>query len=258
MISGEILTSVLKRQLRNKISWRGCINLAKSYKMWYHRRIKEVMSMYIYFPSCNFNRASPETGKALRQFLKAKMAIAGCCRLDQKQYQKEDTALIVCQACREVLDKKINVQSLYEYLLADENFVWPDYHGIAMNLQDCFRDIDHPEVHQAVRACLAKMHIQVVEIKHNQADADFCGTLHAEAKSPALKEALKAYPETKISKLPEKLQKALMEEQVLNYTCDNIVCYCNRCKQGIELGNGHAIHILDLIMGNAQLKSKTR
>lgn len=34
-----------------------------------------------------------------------------------------------------------------------------------MYLQDCFRDRNHPEVHQAVRSLLKKMNIEVIEMK---------------------------------------------------------------------------------------------
>ena len=35
----------------------------------------------IYFPSCNFTKASPEAAKRLRAYLKEKMPVAGCCLL---------------------------------------------------------------------------------------------------------------------------------------------------------------------------------
>ena len=37
----------------------------------------------IYFPSCNFTKASPQAAKKLRAYLKEKMPVAGCCRIDK-------------------------------------------------------------------------------------------------------------------------------------------------------------------------------
>ena len=210
----------------------------------------ELKMKEIYYPSCNFNIASPQTARAIRQYLKTRMTIAGCCRLDHRTHDEQERAYIVCQACRENLQDKMNVQSLYEYLDQDPDFVFPDYAGQKMDLQDCYRDRNHPEVHQAIRSLLNKMNIAIIEMAQRQEKANFCGTLHSEAKSADLKKALEAYPDVKVSRLPEELQKALMQEQVSFYQCERVVCYCNRCKKGIELGGGHPIHILDLLFAN--------
>ena len=37
-----------------------------------------------------------------------------------------------------------------------------------MYLQDCWRDRNHPEIHQAVRSLLKKMNIEVLEIEKNK------------------------------------------------------------------------------------------
>ncbi len=212
--------------------------------------------MYRYFPSCNFNIASPKSSKALRMFLKERMPVAGCCRFDKTVFEKNDKAIIVCQACRDILSDKVDIVSLYEYLDLDDSFEWPNYQGIKMNLQDCFRDRNYPKVHEAVRHILNKMHIEVAEIEHNQGQADFCGTLHYEPKSDALKEVLKAYPNVKISKLPIEIQEALMQEHVALYECEYVIVDCNRCKKGVELGGGKAVHLIDLIFGNTDIAYK--
>ena len=54
----------------------------------------------IYFPSCNFTKASPQAAKRLRDYMKERMPVAGCCRVDKTPYPGGDTALYFCQACR--------------------------------------------------------------------------------------------------------------------------------------------------------------
>ena len=47
----------------------------------------------IYFPSCNFTKASPKAARRLRSYLKEKMPVAGCCRVDNTPYPAGDKAL---------------------------------------------------------------------------------------------------------------------------------------------------------------------
>ena len=206
--------------------------------------------MYTYFPSCNLTKASRESSLKMRRYLKERMPVEGCCLYYQKTFNLDDIGLIVCQACREHLQEKIpedKLMSLWEYLDTLEDFPWPDYKGKVMTLQDCWRDRNHPEVHEAVRHLLKRMNIGIVEIANNRENANFCGTLHM---VPQLKENIKrmeANGEMKISKMPESDQAAFMAEQVAKYTIPEVVCYCNRCVKGIELGGGKAIHLMDLV-----------
>lgn len=54
--------------------------------------------MYAYFPSCNFTKASPDTGKRIRQYLADVHGIKtiGCCRPGHKKLSREDIALTIC------------------------------------------------------------------------------------------------------------------------------------------------------------------
>ncbi len=206
--------------------------------------------MYTYFPSCNLTKASRESSLKMRRYLKERMPVEGCCLYYQKEFPTDGTSLIVCQACREHLCEKIPANqliSLWEYLDILPDFPWPDYHGVAMTLQDCWRDRHQPKVHEAVRHLLERMHIQIVEITQNRDKADFCGTLHVEIQNPKNLELLARYEGTKLSHMPEEVQRALMAEQVAKYPTEQVVCYCNRCVKGVELGGGKAIHLMDLV-----------
>ena len=118
----------------------------------------------IYFPSCNFTKASPKAARRLRSYLKEKMPVAGCCRVDNTPYPAGDKALYFCQACRETLEQKPGNQlipeNLFVWLLEQADFPWPDYRGLTVNVQDCWRDRRHPEVFDAARGCLAKMGVK--------------------------------------------------------------------------------------------------
>ena len=109
----------------------------------------------IYFPSCNFTKASPQAAKLLRERMDRLMPVAGCCRVDKLEYPKGDRALYLCQACREVIEVR------FPGLVPENLFVWLD-----------------PEIHEAVRSLLKKMGVSFRDIPENRELADYCGDLH--------------------------------------------------------------------------------
>ena len=123
--------------------------------------------MYIYYPSCNFSAASPATAKKVKAYFEKQMPVAGCCRVDKREISPADIALYICQACRETLEDKVKTQSMWEYLDALKDFNFPNLNGQKFYVQDCWRDRNHPEIHEAVRSLLKKMHAEVIEIEDN-------------------------------------------------------------------------------------------
>ncbi len=205
--------------------------------------------MYIFYPSCNYTIASPKNAKKIRDFLKETMDVAGCCLRDKREIKEEDVGLYICQHCRETIESKIETKSLWVYLDELEDLEYPDYHHEKMVLQDCWRDREHPEIHQAVRNILKKMNIDVIESKRNKEDSVYCGTLHYETKDPELLEKLKEYPDTKISELPLELQKELMEDNFKEFDPSlKIIVDCNRCLKGVELTGRSGVHLMDLLV----------
>ena len=122
-----------------------------------------------------------------------------------------------------------------------------------VNLQDCWRDRAHSEIHGAVRSLLRKMRVEVVELERNREKADFCGSLHAEPKSPVLRAQVAAQGGKPIWEMPAALETAIMREQAEKITERLAVTYCNRCTQGLRTGGAEAVHLLELLMGTAKL-----
>lgn len=210
------------------------------------------MSEY-YFPSCNFSAASPEAAKKILAYMKQRMEVAGCCRVEEKAYSPENTAIYFCQACRETVEKKMGnamkTENLFVYLDRDPGFPFPSYRGLEVNVQDCWRDREHPEIFSAVRSILGKMGVRVEELPENREKSRFCGDLHMEPRKPENVELLKQYPNTHIYEMPPEAVKQLMREQVETYTCPLTVCYCNRCVKGVAAGGGKGVHLLELVTG---------
>ena len=153
--------------------------------------------MYIYYPSCNFSAASPATAKKVKAYFEKQMPVAGCCRVDKREISPADIALYICQACRETLEDKVKTQSMWEYLDALKDFNFPNLNGQKFYVQDCWRDRNYPEIHEAVRSLLKKMHAEAIEIEHNREKSIFCGNLHYETDDPRLKN----YPNTPLYRL---------------------------------------------------------
>lgn len=205
----------------------------------------------IYFPSCNFTKASPQAAKKLRDWLKEQMPVAGCCRVDKRGYPAGSRALYLCQACREGLEER------FPQLLPENLFVWldregglalPDYSGLTVSLQDCWRDRAHPEIHQAVRSLLGKMGVTVREIAGSREAADYCGNLHFQPKRPEAEALVSARPGTPLWQFPEEEQRVIFAEQLKKHGGLPVLCYCNRCKLGIETAGGRAVHLMELVM----------
>ena len=206
----------------------------------------------IYFPSCNFTKASPQAAKKLRALLRARMPAAGCCRTDKKEYPAGERALYFCQACREVLEERfpqLVPENLFVWLDREAGFVLPDYSGLAV--QDCWRDREHPEIHRAVRSLLSKMGVVVREISRNREQADYCGNLHFVPERPEAADLVNARPGVPLYQFPEEEQRVIFAEQLEKHGGLPVLCYCNRCKLGIETAGGKAVHLMELLMETA-------
>ena len=207
----------------------------------------------IYFPSCNFTKMAPTAAKAIRSYLAEKMQVAGCCRVDKLAYEEELTGLYFCQACRETLENRVpgkyQLKNLFEYLVDDKDFPWPDYSGLIATVQDCWRDRNHPEIHETVRTALAKMKVRVIEMEENREKAVYCGNIHFEPHKPENILLMEQYKDKPLVLAPEEVQKKLFEEQAEKYPCDNVITYCNRCTLCIRTVGVNGIHLMELAMG---------
>ncbi len=208
----------------------------------------------IYFPSCNFSKASPQAAKKLRALLREQMPAAGCCRTDKKEYPAGERALYLCQACREGLEERfpqLVPENLFVWLDREAGFVLPDYSGLAVSVQDCWRDREHPEIHRAVRSLLSKMGVAVREIAGNREQADYCGNLHFVPERPEAADLVNARPGVPLYQFPEEEQRVIFAEQLEKHGGLPVLCYCNRCKLGIETAGGKAVHLMELLMETA-------
>lgn len=238
------------------------------------------MDKFRYVASCNFTLFYPELSKRIQNYLRTlpSVEIIRCCtdRYRVKDFEDkmpaevaeqwrntehyvpfdEDTAMVsVCHNCTAVFQETfpaIKVLSLYEFILEYvPDFPYPDYGGVKMTLQDCWRQFDNEAEQAAVREVLRRMNIEVVELAENHADTTYCGvsTLRpAPARNLVMAhhrfvdEARGFFePHT-----PEE-QKAYMENYCKQITTEAVVAYCHYCTQGFNLAGQKNYHLAELM-----------
>ena len=170
------------------------------------------------------------------------------------QFQPGDVVYYICHNCANILEESkpgVEVRSIWELILTDDNFPYPDHGGKTVTVQDCWRSRERREEQEAVRELLRRMKLQVVELEENFAKTDFCGSsLYRPqvARNPKLaprhydiEAAGKFLPHT-----PEE-QKTLMEEYCKRITTEWTVCYCHTCLEGLEEGEVLGKHLAELL-----------
>lgn len=126
----------------------------------------------VFFPSCKAVASYPEASKKLAAYLKDKYQIdpIGCCKVKGKMLNDDDQAILVCLNCSRVLEGN-QQEFIWNIIDQDGNFIFHDYHGIQMTLQDCHLANNKQEVKKAIRSLMKKMNIDIVE---NEALNDHC------------------------------------------------------------------------------------
>ena len=212
--------------------------------------------MFVYLPSCNFTATCPQASKWMKDYLAQKpdVKVAGCCRPTQKTLTADDTVLSICLTCSAItheVSPQAGEESLWEYLLTDESFPWPDYHGEEMVIQDCWRARNKPAMQHAVRECMKRMNIVPIELEENFEKTRFDGVW---LYNPVVQKNLDIAPEyfthirdNDVELLPPEEQKARMVEWAKQYGDHRVVTYCTACLKGTLLGGAKGVHLMQLM-----------
>lgn len=163
-----------------------------------------------YVASCLFTARFPETSLRIQNYIRTKPDIktVRCCipnfKVDfntnripspsvrqaweqlpvSEVFQPDDTVISVCHNCTNIAEEwraGTKAVSLWEIIDRDPSFVFPDYDGMEVTVQDCWRTRERRNEQDAVRSLLEKMNIRFVEARQNHAETEFCGsTLYRE------------------------------------------------------------------------------
>lgn len=211
------------------------------------------MMVTYFFPGCKYSRHNPEGSLKLKRYCENRFGfeIADCCSVDYIKPTAQDRIIFQCPTCGLILAESAQYQSIcsiYEFLLPDETFPWPDYKGAAMTIQDCWRTRNNTKFLEAVREVLRKMNMYGKELDHNYGRADFCGaTLY---RVPSARYETLAHQslveQGNFHPCPEEEQKKKMLEYGKQYKTKDVVCVCTGCMEGVEMSGHRAVHLLDL------------
>lgn len=212
--------------------------------------------MIYYIPGCDVIRNHPDASNKARSYFRRKNIPEGpCCRKNLDRLKAGDTIIVNCTQCSLIFEERVpdvRILTLYEYLLSEPGFVWPDYHGRKMTLQDCRRMRSHPGVTEAVRKCIGNMNIEIHELEKNREKTDFCGVwLNNPAPADCIEAAPVLFAELQKYRhiLSVQEQKEKMEDYVRQLPSGEAIVYCNGCEKGIRLGSGNPVHMIDLLFG---------
>lgn len=196
----------------------------------------------VFFPSCKAKLAYKESSEKLAKYIKNKFDIdpIGCCKVNNQKLTSENIAIILCINCARVIEANANfdhIEFVWEIIDKDDDFVFPDYHGKKMVLQDCHIVKGRENVQDSVRSLMKKMNIEIVELEKNRNDAENC----------ASREIVGYHRDEPMTK----------EEQVEYFTkryadvsTDIVVSYCKYCNDGVSISDKKGLHILELLFPN--------
>lgn len=173
---------------------------------------------------------------------------------DSAEFNADCQAYSICHNCSAILEEwkpDVSVKSIWEWILEDTEFPYPDYQGMEAVLQDCWRAYDRRSEQDAVRELLQRMNIRVIELPDNYEKTVFCGnSLYRPAPVRNLKLAPTRFVEgAKGLFEPHSMeeQKRLMECYCQRFQDRQVVAYCHYCTEGLSLDGAHAVHLAELL-----------
>lgn len=210
---------------------------------------------YVYFPSCKALAQFKEASLKAKNYVHQKFGITplGCCRPNHKKLTSADTAIIVCNNCAAIIEEntKATIQFLWQVIDEDSNFLFPNYHGEEMTIQDCWVSFEKRHVQDTVRSLMHKMNINIVELEENYDKTKFCGV---NLLSPCTESNSKLAHKRYVEQFPHMFTPMQPEDQIKHFQkhCEQIetekvVCYCKFCTDAVTLGGKRGVHLLDLL-----------
>lgn len=237
------------------------------------------MQRSYYIASCVLTSKYPELSRVIQQYIHDRygMQIVRCCvpKYDLQRFKEQmpedyrdkwdsipdcadfqpgDTIYSLCHNCSAILEEskpEVIIKSIWELILSDESFAYPDYHGQAVIVQDCWRAKDRIKEQDTVRELLRKMNFEIRELPENRKNTDFCGV---SVYRPAPKRNLELAPRRFVENAEGKFiphtkaeQTALMQNYCKRFNGEKVVAYCHYCLEGLELGGADAKHLASLL-----------
>ena len=186
-------------------------------------------------PGCALSLYKPEMELRILEFLNRnwqKIALHNICCRHETLLEKGSVIVNVCAGCDRrfsTLYEGISTISVWEIIDRLDAFAFPDYRGLRLSVQDPCPVREKPQVHQAVRSLLHKMHIEVLETRLHGTRSVCCGD--------------DLYPKLPLDKIH-----AQMTKRAQAMPCPEVCVYCVSCIKALHIGGRKPRHLLDLLM----------
>ena len=210
----------------------------------------------IYFPGCKYTAHSPENSAKLGLYLMEHhhMSVVGCCSTYHQSLTNQDTAVYICTTCRAILQEsapQAKLVSIWEVLAQDDTFPWPNYKGLDITVQDCWRSREDRAMQYAVRHVLKRLNCNVHEIEANYDKSEYCGVTLLNPPHPRYEQLV---PKRFIENAGDKFHAHSQEEQAIQmkahcaqFQTETVACYCTGCLTGLKIGGVKGVHLMDLL-----------
>lgn len=232
-----------------------------------------------YVASCAFTELYPELSFKVQDYIRERfnLPIIRCCvpnfrvadcdnRVPEslrdrwrnvKHYEKfsvGSTLISICHNCSAIYEEsrpEILRESIWELILSDESFQYPNHGGEAITVQDCWRSKENSAEQEAIRELLRRMNFKIVELPENHERTKFCGYSLYQLQPPrnpklAPKRFLHGAQEF-FKPHTDEQKKLLMEKHCAQIKTEKIVAYCHYCIRGLKLGGANAFHLAELL-----------
>jgi hypothetical protein len=211
-------------------------------------------NMIHYFPSCNFTAMKPEVSERIKNYMASQgVNVLGCCRPGRKELAAGDDVVMVCETCNILVGESrpdVNCMSLYEYLDNKDDFVFPDYGGETVTIQDCYRAQNRDGEKTAARSLLKKMNFNVVELEGTAEEKMYDGEwLFREVRPDNALLAPKRFAKIRedVEIKTDEEGEAYLKAYCKRFTTDKVACYCNSCYKGLNKGGREGLHMAELL-----------
>ena len=237
------------------------------------------MSQKFFVASCVFTEEFPALSRKVQAYVRKRfnLPIIRCCvdkykvaEFEQRMpedYRAEwraikhfenfpagSTMVSICHNCSAIFEERhpdIKRESIWELILSDENFSYPNHRGEAITVQDCWRSKENFAEQEAVREILRRMNFEVVELEENHAQTKFCGYSLYQPQPPRNpKLALKRFLENAQGLFQEHTQEEklqLMKNYCAQIETEKVIAYCHYCVRGLKLGGKKTFHLAELL-----------
>ena len=236
------------------------------------------MNQKFYVAACAFTEDYPALSRKIQNYLRGKsIPIIRCCVANYrvkdcdtrvaewyqpewkkvKHYEKfppGSTLISICHNCSAIYEEsrpEIQRESIWEFILADNSFKYPDYGGESITIQDCWRSKENLSEQEAARELLRKMNFKIVEMPENHEQTKFCGVSLYQPQVPRNpKLAPRRFlhgAQGLFQPHTDEQKKLLMQEHCALIQTEKVVAYCHYCIRGLKLGGKKSFHLAELL-----------